>query len=175
MSGTPRLKPHGMPELMLTVQYGTRCADMPPPARLRTWARAALLKSARITLRLIGEREARKLNREYRGRDYATNVLTFVYSKKNPLEGDIAICAPVVAREAKQQGRPRDAHYAHLTVHGILHLQGFGHERTPAAKRMETLETRILARLGYADPYRAIEPALKKPAKRISRSARQSA
>ena len=160
---------------MLTVQYGTRCADMPRPARIRAWARAALLKSARITLRLIGEREARALNREYRGRDYATNVLTFVYSKKSPLEGDIAICAPVVAREAKQQGRRRDAHYAHLTVHGMLHLQGLGHERAAAAKRMENLETRILARLGYADPYRAIEPALRKPAKRTARvSARRS-
>lgn len=161
---------------MLTVQYGTRCADMPRPATLRAWARAALLKSARITLRLVGEREARALNREYRGRDYATNVLTFVYSKKSPLEGDIAICAPVVAREAKQQGRRRDAHYAHLTVHGMLHLQGLGHERAAAAKRMENLETRILARLGYADPYRAIEPALRKPAKRTARvNARGSA
>src|SRR4051794_26642016 len=169
MSGIPRRKPRGMPELMLTVQYGTRCADMPRPARLRAWARAALLKSARITLRLIGEREARALNREFRGRDYATNVLTFVYSKKNPLEGDIAICAPVVAREAKQQGRPRNAHYAHLTVHGMLHLQGFNHARAPAAKRMETLETRILARLGYADPYRSITPAVKKSAKRTER------
>ena len=175
MSGTPSRKPRGMPELMLTVQYGTRCADMPRPAALRAWARAALLKSARITLRLVGEREGRALNREYRGRDYATNVLTFIYSKKSPLEGDIAICAPVVAREAKQQGRRRDAHYAHLTVHGMLHLQGLGHERAPAAKRMENLETRILARLGYADPYRAIEPASRKPAKRTARSARQSA
>jgi probable rRNA maturation factor len=154
---------------MLTVQYGTRCADMPRPAQLRTWARAALLKSARITLRLIGEREARSLNREYRGRDYATNVLTFVYSKKSPLEGDIAICAPIVAREAKQQGRRRDAHYAHLTVHGLLHLQGFGHERIAAAKRMENLETRILARLGYADPYRATGPAVQKSSKRAYR------
>jgi probable rRNA maturation factor len=162
MSGTPKRKPGRTPELALTVQYGTRCAQLPPPAKLRLWARAALRKNARVTLRLIGEREARALNLNYRGRDYATNVLTFIYSKTSPLEGDIAICAPVVAREASRQGTRREAHYAHLTVHGMLHLQGYDHARAPAAKRMENLETRILARLGYADPYRdAAQPARK--------------
>src|SRR5258705_2536091 len=158
------------PELALTVQYGTRCAQLPPPARLRSWARAAMRKHARVTLRIIGEREARELNRNFRGRDYATNVLTFIYSKKSPLEGDIAICAPVVAREATRQGTQREAHYAHLTVHGMLHLQGFDHARVLAAKRMENLETRILARLGYADPYRdAAQPVARKPAKNAAR------
>ena len=159
MSGIPKRKPGRTPELALTVQYGTRCAQLPPAAKLERWARSALRKNARVTLRVIGEREARELNRNFRGRDYATNVLTFIYSKKRPLEGDIAICAPVVAREAARHGKRRDAHYAHLTVHGMLHLQGYDHARAPAAKRMENLETRILARLGYADPYREVVPS----------------
>jgi probable rRNA maturation factor len=154
MTGTTKRKPARTPELALTVQYGTRGAHLPAPAKLRRWAQAALRKSVCVTLRLVGEREGRKLNSEFRGRDYATNVLTFTYSKKNPLEGDIAICAPVVAREAKLQGVSREAHYAHLAVHGMLHLQGFDHVRAPEAKRMESLEARILAGLGFADPYR---------------------
>ena len=158
MSGTPKHKPGRTPDLVLTVQYGTRCAELPSPARIRRWVRSALRKSARVTLRVIGAREARALNRSYRGRDYATNVLTFVYSKAGPLEGDIAICAPVVAREARQQGISRDAHYAHLAVHGTLHLQGMDHARSAPAKRMENLETRILTGLGYADPYLDARP-----------------
>jgi probable rRNA maturation factor len=154
MSGIPKRKPGRTPELVLTVQYGTRYSQLPSRAKLRLWARAALLRqNARVTLRLIGAREARRLNREYRRRDYATNVLTFVYSKRAPLEGDIAICAPVVAREARLAGVRRAAHYAHLAVHGMLHLQGFDHARAADARRMEKLETRILAHLGYADPY----------------------
>jgi probable rRNA maturation factor len=153
MSGTPKRKPDRTPELALTVQYGTRCAQLPSRARLRRWVRAALRKNARLTLRLVGTREARRLNLDYRGRDYATNVLTFIYSEQRPVEGDIAICAPVVAREASLRGIGREAHYAHLTVHGVLHLQGYDHEHAVDAKRMELLETRILAGLGYADPY----------------------
>ena len=116
--------------------------------------RAALSRSARITLRIVGEREARLLNHRYRGRDHATNVLTFVFSERSPLEGDIVICAPVAMREARTRGIGRDAHYAHLTMHGVLHLQGYDHQRRAEAERMERLESRILARLGYADPYR---------------------
>jgi probable rRNA maturation factor len=115
--------------------------------------RAALRKSVRITLRIVGAREARRLNYRYRGRDYATNVLTFVYPDRRPLAGDIAICAPVVAREARECGIGREAHYAHLVVHGMLHLQGFDHENECGARRMERLEVRILAGLGFADPY----------------------
>lgn len=153
MSGTPKRKPGRTPELALALQYGVRSAPLPSRAKLRRWVRAALRKKASLTLRLVGAREARRLNLNYRGRDYATNVLTFIYSEKSPLQGDIAICAPVVAREARLRGIDREAHYAHLTVHGVLHLQGHDHERTADARRMEKLETRILARLGYADPY----------------------
>ena len=104
-------------------------------------------------MRIVGAREARRLNHRYRGRDYATNVLTFVYSDRRPLAGDIAICAPLVAREALERGISREAHYAHLVVHGMLHLQGFEHKNERDARRMEEIETRILGQLGFADPY----------------------
>jgi probable rRNA maturation factor len=105
-----------------------------------------------VTLRYVAEAEGRRLNREFRGKDYATNVLTFIYATK-PLEGDIVICAPVVAREAKAQGKPVLAHHAHLFVHGLLHLQGLDHERGADARKMESREKRILASLGFPDPY----------------------
>ena len=153
MSGTAKRKPSRTPELALTVQYGARSALSPSRAKFWNWTLAALTTSARITLRVVGAREARLLNHHYRGRDCATNVLTFIYSKRNPLDGDIAICAPVAAREARARGISRDAHYAHLTVHSVLHLQGYDHENAREARRMERIEARILARLGYANPY----------------------
>jgi probable rRNA maturation factor len=171
MTGTPKRKPARTPDLALTVQYGTRGAQLPSPAKFRRWIRAALRTTARVTLRVVNEPEGRKLNLEYRGRDYATNVLTFVYSKNKPLDGDIAICAPVVAREARLQGMPREAHYAHLAVHGMLHLQGFDHAREPAAKRMENLEIRILAGLGFANPYQgAASRSSRKPVTAAARA-----
>ncbi len=153
MSGTPKRRPNPAPEPALSVQYGTRYVHLPSRARFRKWLRAALRAPARVTLRVVGEREARLLNRQYRGLDYATNVLSFAYSSRRPLAGDIAICAPVVAREARGRGISREAHYAHLTVHGALHLRGYDHARTRDAGCMERLEARILAKLGYADPY----------------------
>ena len=152
-SGTPRRKPSRAPELALTVQYGIRSAQLPSRARLREWARAALRRNAAVTLRIIGAREARGLNRRFRGRDYATNVLTFAYPEQRPLAGDIAICAPVAAHEARARGISREAHCAHLVIHGMLHLQGFDHENERDARRMERIETRILGQLGFADPY----------------------
>jgi probable rRNA maturation factor len=104
-------------------------------------------------VRLVGTKEGRELNREYRGKDYATNVLTFVLHDRPPLEGDLALCAPVVAREARAQAKNVTAHYAHLTVHGVLHLRGYEHENDGEAREMEKLEARILKRLGYTDPY----------------------
>jgi probable rRNA maturation factor len=121
-------------------------------ALIRKWARAALHGEASVTVRYVAESEGRRLNREFRGKDYATNVLTFIYATK-PLEGDVVICAPVVAREAKAQGKAIAAHHAHLLVHGLLHLQGFDHERRAEAGRMENRERRILAGLGFPDPY----------------------
>jgi probable rRNA maturation factor len=154
MSATPKRKRARTPETAVTVQCATRVTPLPSSARFRRWARAALKRSAHVTLRVIGAREARALNKRFRRRDYATNVLTFVYSDLRPLAGDIVICAPVVKREARAQGISTAAHYAHLTVHGVLHLQGYDHVRARDAVRMERLEVRILKKLGYDDPYR---------------------
>ena len=138
----------------LSIQRASRAPHIPSDALLRRWARAALGRPAEVTLRFVAEAEGRRLNREFRGRDYATNVLTFVYGAK-PLAGDIVICAPVVAREAREQGKPVRAHHAHLVVHGLLHLQGYDHERLADAERMEGRERRVLRSLGFADPYAA--------------------
>ena len=121
---------------------------------MRKWASEALAEPAAVTVRYVGEAEGRRLNREFRGKDYATNVLSFVYSRK-PLAGDVVICAPVVAREARAQGKEIRAHHAHLLVHGLLHLQGFDHGRSAEAQAMERRERRILARLGFGNPYEA--------------------
>jgi len=134
------------------VQRASRAAHIPPDATLRRWARAALPGDAEVTIRYVAEAEGRRLNHEYRGKDYATNVLTFIYDAK-PLAGDIVICAPVVAREARDQGKDLSAHHAHLLVHGLLHLQGYDHEHDRDAARMERRERSILARLGFGDPY----------------------
>lgn len=142
------------PRLSLSVQYAVDEARAPKRARLRRWAKAALEHDCVVTLRIVGAAEARRLNRDFRGRDYATNVLTFVYGSDPRTEGDIALCAPVVVREAREQGKTAEAHWAHLVVHGMLHLQGHDHELARAAKAMEALETRIVMELGYPDPYR---------------------
>jgi probable rRNA maturation factor len=123
-------------------------------AQVRRWARAAIEVSAEITVRIVGAAEARQLNRRYRGRDYAANVLSFPYALSRGLvQGDIVLCAPVIAREALAQGKTLEAHFAHLTVHALLHLQGLGHLRRRDAAHMEALEKRLLAKLGYPDPY----------------------
>jgi len=137
---------------VISVQRASRASHIPADATLRKWSRAALAKGAKVTLRYVAEAEGRRLNREFRGKDYATNVLTFIYSAR-PLEGDIVICAPVVAREAKAQGKALAAHHAHLLVHGLLHLQGMEHERAADAQRMERRERKVLASLGFEDPY----------------------
>jgi probable rRNA maturation factor len=137
----------------LTVQYATRSSRVPARAQLRRWARAATERDAQVTLRLVGKAEGRRLNRDFRGRDYATNVLTFAYADTDPLSGDIVLCAPVVAEEARAQGKTAQAHFAHLVVHGLLHLQGYDHQSARQARIMEARETEIVVRLGYPDPY----------------------
>ena len=136
----------------MNIQRASRAVHIPGDAKLRAWARAALVRECEVTLRYVAEAEGRRLNREFRGKDYATNVLTFIYSSR-PLAGDVVICAPVVAREAREQGKPVEAHHAHLLVHGLLHLQGYDHERHDDAARMEGRERRVLAQLGFDDPY----------------------
>jgi probable rRNA maturation factor len=139
--------------LRLTLQNATTSGSVPAASQFRKWIRAALHADASITLRVVGLKEARELNRAYRGKNYATNVLTFVFRGDPPFEGDLALCAPVVTREARSQRKHVAAHYAHLTVHGILHLQGYDHDTEADAAQMEKLEARILKRLGYPNPY----------------------
>ena len=145
--------------LDLALQYAAPRAGLPRRASVAAWMVAALARPAAVTVRFVGREEGRQLNHDYRGRDYATNVLTFAYGRtpSGALAGDIVLCAPVVAREARAQGKLLRAHYARLTVHGTLHLQGYDHERAADAARMERREARILTRLGFEDPYREVE------------------
>jgi probable rRNA maturation factor len=140
-------------KLKLSVQVATRDGDLPHRSTLRRWASASLSRDARVTLRFVGSREGRALNASYRRRDYPTNVLTFVYDDEMPLSGDVVLCVPVLRREARSQGKSFRAHCAHLVIHGMLHLQGYDHERAADARRMEAREKAVLARLGYPDPY----------------------
>jgi len=133
------------------VQRASRAAHIPADATLRRWARASGIEGT-VTVRYVGPAESRRLNREYRRKDYATNVLSFPYATR-PVAGDLVICAPVVAREAREQGKDVRAHHAHMLVHGLLHLKGMDHERRPHARKMEARERAILSRLGFPDPY----------------------
>lgn len=135
------------------VQYATNSTDVPTRPQFRRWVKAALMQEAEIVLRIVDEVEGRELNHQFRNKDYATNVLTFVYDDMQPLTGDIVLCVPIVSKEAQLQRKNLMAHYAHLTVHGILHLQGYDHIEEAEAVVMEQMETQILARLGYDDPY----------------------
>jgi len=138
----------------ITVQFASRVPGLPTAARLRRWARAAAGADtqAELNIRLVNAAEARVLNRDFRGRDYATNVLTFPYGN-DPVQADIVLCAQVVAREAREQDKPLEAHYAHLVVHGVLHAHGHDHEKAAEARRMEAREIEILRGLGFANPY----------------------
>ncbi len=141
------------PRLSLAVQYAVSAAKLPGASALRRWARSALERDARVTLRFVGRREGQTLNALYRGKDCATNVLTFVYDDAGRLEGDIVLCAPVLRQEAKVQGKTLGRHCAHLVVHGMLHLQGYDHGTGRTARTMEARETAILAALSVPDPY----------------------
>ena len=142
--------------LNLSVQYACNAAGLPLRPQIRAWARAALEGGWQITVRFVDGGEGQALNNAYRGKDYATNVLSFPYEREPVVCGDLVICAPVVEREAVAQGKSAEAHYAHLIVHGLLHLQGYDHEASnKEARLMEHQECVILASLGYADPYLA--------------------
>ncbi len=141
--------------LDLAVQYACRREGLPLRADFVRWARAALTDSGQVAIRLVDEDEGQRLNNEYRGKGHATNVLSFPYETEPLLMGDLVICPTVVAREAAEQGKPLAAHYAHLTVHGMLHLRGWDHEKEGDAQAMEDEERKILAALGYPDPYAA--------------------
>lgn len=139
--------------LELTVQFAIDETNIPGRQLFRKWIEAALSQPAEIVIRIVDMPEGEALNHKFRGKNSATNVLTFVYSNDVPLLGDIVLCAPVICREAAQQCKDLIAHYAHLTVHGALHLQGYDHTNEEDAIVMESLETRIITRLDYPDPY----------------------
>lgn len=145
-------------KLSLSVQYSDDTLKQAiPRARLRAWVQAALLAPAELAIRFVDAEEGRILNRDYRGKDYATNVLTFAYTEHedDPLtQADIVLCADVLQREAAEQDKTIEAHAAHLVVHGVLHAQGYDHETDEKASEMEELEAGILARLGFDNPYR---------------------
>ncbi len=142
------------PSLSLSLQFAdaSHRAQLPRHKVMR-WIRAALLAPGEITVRIVDAEEGRTLNREYRQRDYATNVLTFDYTHEPVVHADLILCAPVVEAEALAQKITLEAHYAHLLVHGTLHAQGHDHEEEDEADEMEARESEILGRLGYADPY----------------------
>jgi len=145
----------------LTIQRVSAVAGQPSDDRFRHWAEATLQgrpEPVELTLRLVDEAESRRLNRKYRDRDRPTNVLSFPFEVPpeiaSPLLGDLVICAPLVAAEAEAQGKPLEAHWAHMVAHGLLHLLGYEHQTDLQAREMEAEERRILARLGWPDPYR---------------------
>lgn len=143
------------PPLTLSLQFADPAHRAHLPRhKVARWIRAALSAPAEITVRIVGADEGRALNREYRGRDYATNVLTFDYAREPVVSADLILCAPVVADEARRQKLPLEAHYAHLLVHGTLHAQGHDHESDDEAEAMEAQESAVLAQLGFHDPYR---------------------
>ena len=151
-----------MPEgIDIDVQYAVSADGIPDADTLRQWAAAVLQEQAEaveLVIRVVDEAEITALNRQYRGKDGATNVLSFPSELPAEVDsvliGDIVICAPVVARECVLQNKSHDAHWAHLVIHGVLHLQGFDHQTDDEARRMEVCEARLLGELGFADPYR---------------------
>ena len=142
-----------MPQIKLSLQIASDTLQIPSIAQFKKWAKNTIRVDTEVTIRIVDEDEGRALNNAYRGKDYATNVLTFPLAEEPHLMGDIVLCAPIVAAEAIAQHKSLEAHFAHLTVHGVLHLHGYDHETDPQAELMEGLEISILAKLGYANPY----------------------
>ncbi|QRY81251.1 rRNA maturation RNase YbeY [Pseudomonas sp. PDNC002] len=151
--------------LELDLQVASEAAGLPSEAEFRTWCELALRQrqnDSELTIRLVDEPEGRELNKTWRHKDYATNVLSFPADVPDelldiPLLGDLVICAPVVTREAAEQGKSAEAHWAHLVIHGCLHLLGYDHIDDVEAEEMESLERELLAELGHPDPYAADE------------------
>ena len=141
------------PILSMDVQYASELTGLPTATQFKRWARNTIRVDSEITLRIVDEAEGRALNNAYRQKDYATNVLTFPLAEDPFIMADIVICAPVVEKEAKEQSKTLEAHFAHLTVHGVLHAHGYDHEVAEQAELMESIETQTLTKLGYAAPY----------------------
>jgi probable rRNA maturation factor len=149
----PALGPR--PVLTLALQFADPTdRALLPRHKVARWIRAALEAPGEITVRIVGADEGQALNRDYRAKDHATNVLTFDYSRAPVVCADLLLCAPVIQRESRELNIPLEAHYAHLLVHGTLHAQGFDHETEAEARVMEARETALMRGLGFADPYR---------------------
>ena len=148
-----------MHQVKLSVQIASELANLPTKAQFKKWAKNTIRVDTEVAIRLVDEDEGRALNSTYRGKDYATNVLTFPLTETPHLMGDIVVCAPVVVAEAAAQNKSLEAHFAHLTVHSVLHLHGYDHETEAQAELMESLEITILQKLGYANPYLITEDA----------------
>jgi probable rRNA maturation factor len=153
--------------LLLEVQHASEMSDVPDEETLRTWVLAALgddPSPVELVIRIVDEPESRTLNARYRGKDKPTNVLSFPFEAPPEIEmnllGDLVICAGVVAREAREQHKPLDHHWAHMVVHGVLHLRGYNHLNDTQARAMETLEKQILEGFGIADPYEQTDMAV---------------
>jgi len=145
------------PQLFFSVTFACERTGLPSAQQLKRWVKAALRVEAEINLLIADRAEAAQLNQQYRGKDYAPNVLTFAFSDVPRVMADIMICAPIVIEEAQQQGKSLFAHFAHMVVHGVLHAQGYDHEVEPQAELMEQIEIQTLAKLGYANPYTELE------------------
>lgn len=141
------------PIFSVSIQNASRCQSIPNRNQIRRWVKASNRVECEVTIRFVDTEEGQWLNREYRNKDYATNVLTFPLTEFPHLMGDIIICVPVVEQEAIDMGISLEAHFAHLVVHGVLHLHGYDHEENAPAELMEAMETEILSNLGYANPY----------------------
>jgi probable rRNA maturation factor len=149
------------PQVSLDIQFATPSlekawAEILPSKKIRSWAKAALKQDAQIVVRLVGMAESKRLNFNYRQQNHATNILTFILHEsheKSTLMADLVFCMPIIAREAEKQGKTIQDHFAHLTIHGVLHAQGFDHEDDLDAQAMESLEVAILKRLKIKDPY----------------------
>ena len=142
------------PTLSLSLQFADkRHKDTLPRHKVARWIKAALDTDAEIAVRLVDAEEGQALNRDFRKKDYATNVLTFDYAQEPVVMADLIICAPVIEQEAQEQGKSLEAHYAHMLVHGTLHAQGWDHMKKKEAEAMEAREREILAALGFEDPY----------------------
>lgn len=144
------------PALSLSLQFADkRHKEILPRHHVARWIKAALEGDAEMAVRLVDAQEGQALNRDYRQKDYATNVLTFDYAHEPVVMADLIICSPVIEQEAKEQGKTLQAHYAHMLVHGALHAQGWDHEDPEEAEAMEAREREIMAQLGFEDPYLA--------------------
>ena len=141
------------PKLNLSVQVATESTNLPTKKEFRSWVSRGTFEDIDLTLRLVDKPEGRELNKAFRGKDYATNVLTFPYPEMTPLAGDVVICVPVVQSEARKQKKTLASHFAHLSIHGVLHLQGYDHELADDADLMENLEISILESLNIANPF----------------------